>query len=72
MRASIKYLIESYLAIDDEVVTIEGGVISIYAFNLKLATDVANWLVGHMADRGFEIRITERFMDYKVSLVRRN
>ena len=72
MRAVIKQLISNYFAIDDEVLVIEDGVISVLAFDKNLAISVAKWLVGHMADRGFGIQVTERFMDFKVSLVRRN
>lgn len=69
MRAVIKHLLSNYWALDDEIIVVEDGIISVYAFDLKLATDVARWVIGHMADRGFEIKVIERFMDFKVSIV---
>jgi hypothetical protein len=74
MRAVIKHLIKSYYAIDDELIVVKKGVVSVISFNRNLATDVANWLVRHLADRGFELITVERFMDYEVRLVpkRRN
>jgi hypothetical protein len=74
MRAVIKHLIESYVAIDDEIIVIDGGHVSVVAFDRKLAVSVANWLVRHMPDRNFKTEVHERFMDYEVVLLpkRRN
>lgn len=72
MRSLLKHVINTYIAIDDEIIVIKRGVVHVYAIDRKLAVDVASWLVRHMADRNFELSVKERFMDWEVSLVRRN